>query len=150
MSTDSIKGKRISISGGTYAKCGSGWLDLSKPKTKEHTYVIVDLGEGMTKCARVKHGYIEDKDSKKEAKTFEEAVLMQHPDINKTMNKLVTQLVETGIDVNGRPPAIVKIFHYRLKDAMEKQHAKPIHKARWRKTIFGRGGDGHGGGIQED
>ena len=101
------------------------------------TYVIVDMGGGKLKYTRVKDEHIS---VPKAPKSREEATLLQHPDINNTMNKLTAQLAQCALNcepgADGSPPAIVSIFFHRLQEATRKQLEKPRHKARWRQVDF--------------
>lgn len=136
---ESPKGQAIFICGGKY-RGKEGWLDISKPKTADFTYVIVDMGAGKEAFTKVKHKNVCA--SSKVPDTFEEALLQQHPDINDDISRLVEKLAQCRVDTkpsdNGSPPRIIKIIFRRLQEATAAQEGKPIHKQRFRLVVFNR------------
>ena len=70
----------------------------------------------------------------------EDAMLLQHPDINDDLNRLVGKMAQCSIESkrgpNGTPPPIIKIIYHRLQEATTAQESKPAYKQRWRKVEF--------------
>lgn len=133
------KGSEIRFVKGTYAGM-HGWIDKDKKKKKGSAYrnVIVDY--------KAKDGDDEDgiyqtrvKESSyrklwTQPKTFEEAALQQHPDIEKAMITLAEMFAQCGSDLSN--DGVLQLFHEELTRA--KAHIKGLgSKARYRYVLFG-------------
>ena len=114
-----------------------GWIDMShkkKPKSC-YVYVIVCLDEEgnegrREKATRVKANSI--RTPFKAAKTFEQAALMQHEDMEKTMIDLAYMFAQIGVTDNRET---LRLFDMELSRAREFQH-KLGSKARYRNVLF--------------
>ena len=75
-----------------------------------------------------------------DSKNYEEAMLMQHSDIDQLLTKLVRKMAECEqVEAAGEHgKTISKVFLDRLANAVDHQNQRG-HKARWRRVIFGNG-----------
>ena len=115
-----------------------GWIDTShKKKPKNcYVYVIVCLDEEgnegrREKATRVKANSIRTP-FPKAAKTFEQAALMQHEDMEKIMIDLAYMFAQTGLADNRET---LRLFDMELSCARDFQH-KLGSKAQFRSVLF--------------
>ena len=125
------KGDQIRFVRGSYAG-KTGWINKSKKKTKEdkQRYVIVLMSNGEEK--ETKAGKYNYRKLHEEPRTYEEAALQQHFQIEKTMVKLAQMFAECAIhDTKGA----TKLFEKELRRAMKEIHSKGPD-ARFRNVEF--------------
>jgi hypothetical protein len=136
------KGKAIRFVKGKYEGL-NGWIDKSKrSKKKGYQHVIVELdadpddenlmGEPELKATYVKITSLR-KQFSSEPRTFEEAALRQHKDIEKAMIDLADMFAKLGGNVNNNE--VMRLFTAELNTAQELQH-KLGSKARYRYVNF--------------
>jgi hypothetical protein len=107
-----IKGESCRFVGGKYTG-KAGWYDMANKSTKRMIFVIVEDfdDEGNDKSTRV---YKENVGDYVEEQTYAEAVLYQHTDILKDMNRLCGKLAQCRLDrINEN--IIVEIFRAKLQ-----------------------------------
>jgi hypothetical protein len=126
----SDKGNAIRFVKGKYAG-ETGWLNQDKAVTKCKIHVIVDKGDqgGIRTCV--------DKTSvgppHREPQSFEEALLQQHPETERTMNKLVRLLARCNIVSSTENISL--IFNTKLNEACVAQEALGS-KATWSHVVW--------------
>ena len=131
------KGAGVKFVAGKYAGL-QGWINDGENATDCYAPVIVKMKRskgGAELATMVKHeNYVLLADLGN-PKNYEEAIMIQHPDIYQLLTKLVRQLAEYE-QVSGK--TISKVFLDRLANAVDHQNQRG-HKARWRRVIFGNG-----------
>lgn len=143
MSKEKEKGKAIRFVKGKYEGL-NGWIDNSK-KTKKKSFfqsVIVELDPDdedddedrmeLLKATKVKLSSFRDQFSS-EASSFEEAILMQHRDIEKAMIELAELFAKCG-NVNNNQ--VFRLLNDEL-DIAKKLQQKLGSKAKYRLTTYG-------------
>jgi glycerol-3-phosphate cytidylyltransferase-like family protein len=137
------KGERIRFIKGTYQD-QKGWLNTDKKHTKHKYHVIVepDLPErNYEKSTSVMKTSVRLETAETLPKTYEEALLHQHPDTDRLMDKLASELVKCHISGHESATELCRIFVAKLEVAHEKQQALG-HKALWRDVIWDKGDKG--------
>jgi hypothetical protein len=134
----SKKGSRIKISGSTFK--GEGWLDNSKDSTAQYTYVIYNKkgrnGKTTEVHSKVKHENYLLWTELKDASNYEEAMVLQHSDIDHLLDKLVRKMAECEL-VGGKGTSSAKNISNILVDRLDKAVARQNVKgdgARWRRV----------------
>ena len=125
-STMSQRGEAIRFTTGKY-KGRTGWVNSSKPKTAKMMSVIVDLGNGVTRDTRVRQTSVAAPFGP--PKSFQEALLQQHPDIEELIDKVASKLAKCTINEESLEP-FTEFFGRRVKKACERQEALG-NKATW-------------------
>jgi hypothetical protein len=117
------KGEAIRFIGGTYSKANkstmTGWFNASKEHTPCMYQVIVDLGNGKEKVTKVMKESVRIVSEEAGPTCFEEAVLQQHPDIDKAMDKLAQELAKCG--VHAQSNEISRILSQKILNAFVAQ-----------------------------
>jgi hypothetical protein len=133
------KGEEIRFVKGKYAGL-SGWIDRSKKKKKNSCFrsVIVGLDNEdddfeEEKATRVKISSFR-KQVSGDPRTFEEAAVMQHKDIEKAMIDLATMFAQCAVQDTNE---VLRLFNTELALALEFQK-KLGSKARYRGVAFSR------------
>ena len=133
---DENKGDPIKFVSGIY-KGRKGWVNKTKGKTTKEIYVIVAEDEKMgllTKATRVRQSSVEPINNE-EPRSYEEAVLQQHPDVDEAMSKLALLMVQCRIT----PEYSTDEIHCLMKEKLEKawiDYGKLGHKAKFRSTSW--------------
>jgi hypothetical protein len=136
------KGAGVKFVAGKFAGL-SGWIDDHGDATDCYVPVIVKQKRskgGLEIPTMVKHeNYVLTADLGT-PNNYEEAMLIQHTDIDQLLSKLVRKMAECEqIETSGEHgKTISKVFLLRLADAINLQNNRG-HKARWRRVIFGNG-----------
>ena len=124
------KGQRIRFKAGNYKGC-NGWLAKNKKVQtrggEKMMCVIVDLGGGQELDTRVLTTSIGK--PRTTPKSFAEAVVQQHPDIEEMMDKLCREIAKCGLSPTD--PALETILSKKLTEAALLQNSAG-HKARCR------------------
>lgn len=133
------KGAEIRFVKGKYAGM-NGWINYYKKKKKNSVYqgVIVEWlavdsdDDDDDYVTRVKEDSIRPRWTEDDPKTFESAVLMQHPDIEKAMIALAEMFAQCG---HGNNNETLRMFGDELTRA-KKHHTRLGNKARFRIVRF--------------
>ena len=128
------KGKAIHILGGTY-KGKSSWINIDKCKTAESSYVIIVMDDG-TEVEKLIHDWNFDFATRRKPRSYAEAALQQHPDINLQLNKLCEAL--SMLKVDNDMPKMLLIFNERLNAAAKFQQSRKGKKAVYRTVSYGK------------
>jgi hypothetical protein len=128
------KGDAIRFVKGKYAGL-AGWIDKNKKKKKNSFYrdviVMLDDDSGEEKNTRVKISSYRKK-AFADPRTFAEACVIQHPDIERTMIELAVMFAQCGIYQNDET---LLLFDAELTLAWKLQQ-KLGSKARYRQVKF--------------
>ena len=125
-----VKGDAIRIVNGKYAGC-TGWRDTSRKHKKgnrKRPVIVLLHGEEIAtdvykSSIRRPHG---------PPRSFEEAALQQHSDVETAMVKLAAMIAQFGLSDNVK---MINIFDAELKLAREEQ-VRLKNKARYRHVVF--------------
>ena len=131
---DMSRGDQIRFVKGAYAG-KLGWIDKSREKKYNKSQfwpVIVSLDDGEEKHTRVIKSSVRTRVDKEPA-TYKEAIMQQHPDIEKKMIELAAMFAQC--DVQDLKEA-ARIFREELKQAQEYQMALGRDKSRWRAVEY--------------
>jgi hypothetical protein len=131
---DTLRGDEIRFVKGAYAG-KLGWIDKSRMKKYKKSQfwpVIVSLDDGEEKRTRTIKSSVRYRVDKEPA-TYEEAIMQQHPDIEKKMIELAAMFAQC--DVQDLKEA-ARIFREELTQAQAYQVALPRDKARWRTVEY--------------
>lgn len=131
LNMEAKKGNEIRFVKGNYAG-KTGWINKAKKKTKgdEQRYVIVEMGDGTELATKASKYSI--RKPHEEPRTYEEAALQQHFDIEKTMVKLASMFAECAVyDSKGA----AKVFDKEVRRAIKEIRGKGP-KARFRNVEF--------------
>ena len=125
MMSELQKGKAIRFVKGTCVGC-VGWIDkaFKKKKRSPHVDVIVDM-DGSLVQKYVKKTSIRDAFAR--PKSYEEAALQQHNDIETAMIKLAEKFAECGIEDQQEA---ANLFMMELKHACKLQAKLKVCKCR--------------------
>jgi hypothetical protein len=130
------KGTAIRFVKGKYAGL-EGWIDKRKKKKKKSFYrnVVVQL-EDEDGDAEEKETYVKISSYRKQfsgsARTFEEAAVMQHSDIERAMIDLAEMFAQCAVRDNQEA---LRLFNDELNLAREFQQ-KLGNKARFRSVVY--------------
>ena len=125
-----IKGDELRFVKGTYAGY-SGWKNLAiKPKKGNQKRAVIVDKDGEEIATLVNKSSIRKPHDP--PRTFEEALLQQHKDVETTMVKLAEMFAKCGISNNKN---VLTIFSQELTKARENQ-IKLGSSARWRHVDF--------------
>ena len=129
------KGAARKITGGKY--CGLNcWIDDSRRHPETQVYVCVQLISGEEKeiWTRISKKYCQA--PPKAPVTFPEAVMQQHNDVEKAMNKLCLLLVKCQTcETTNRIKETNDLFKSKLEEAFH-NHIAIGHKREYRVTEF--------------
>ena len=129
------KGKRILFIAGSYDGL-KGWIDLGQDEMPKMIGVIVEgkrPGDEL-KVTKVKQSSVRDVSARKNAESYEEALLEQHPDIEALMEKLARELARCEITGKGESAnEILSLVKKKIQKAYNNQSLLG-QKARWRKV----------------
>ena len=136
------KGAPVKFVAGSHAGL-QGWVNTAGDATDNYTPIIVKQKKskgGEEKPTRVKHENYVLLTAVGDPNTYEEAMLIQHSDIDQLLTKLVRKMAECEqIETSGEHgKTISKVFLLRLADEINLQNNRG-HKAHWRRVIFGNG-----------
>ena len=114
-----MKGAAIKIYGGKY-KGREAWLDVSMgdPPKQAHIYVKMGDNERDLKRTKINRLNFRLKDGKR-PKTYAQAVLMQHPEVESQFNKVCTLLAKLGIKDSNSMGEIQEFFKVKLGQAVK-------------------------------
>jgi hypothetical protein len=118
-------GQRIRFIRGTYED-QKGWLNANREPTKCKYYVIVEANppdrvhEKETFVLKTSVKFI---NVQNEPTTWEEALLNQHPDIDRQMDKLAADLVMCRFDYQQSGEEISRILVEKIADEQNKVQA---------------------------
>ena len=133
------KGARIKLTGGSNHGC-KAWLDNARSPTDCYTPIIVEKGKGDKKKevqTKVLHENYEMYAAVPQPRNYEEAMLDQHPDIDKLMTKLARKIAQCersqGEGDGGNVLGL--IFLARVKKVKVRQEKKG-RKALWRRVVW--------------
>jgi hypothetical protein len=130
------KGEELRFIKGKYDGL-KGWVSADLGYTEKEVYVIVEKTASRTFeiLTRVPQKSIERAVLyNKEPKSYGEAMLQQHKDIETMMNKIVEKMVECHIDSESCQE-IQSILKGKIRKAQIKQQALGS-KALWRKVVY--------------
>ena len=122
-------GEVMQFVGGKY-QGKTGWMNSAKPETPMCYYVYVKL-ESSEKETRVRKESVR-KEAAPIAQSYEEAVLVQHTDIDRMVDKLVRKLAKCDLNSDQE---MGRIFLRKLCGASVRQ-ATLGPKALWRQVSF--------------
>ena len=129
------KGSEISFIKGTYVGL-TGWINASRAPKNGYGYVIVKkTSDNEEKCTRVKKSSVRKIPGA--PSSYEEAMLLQHPDIQRQLCQLATMLASCDINDDTE---IVRLLKVELRTAQSYQ-AELGHRARWRQIDYDIYGD---------
>ena len=134
------KGAEIFITGGSYSD-HEGWIDDSRYVTDTRVPVITKRnGTTFEYCTTIAHTSYELVTARANPTSYEQAVLIQHNDINKLLSDLARKLAQCdGISTHGGPgKRLCKLFLERVAEAIQSQDKKK-GKARWRRVAWNHG-----------
>ena len=136
MTTQLRKGEAIRFIGGKYLGY-KGFFNLSDDTTRAYYPVIVSNwqkadGTMYDKVTRVQKDHVKARKDDN-PKSRAEAILQQHPKIEKQMNDLCRMLAQCDLNPNSK--TIYKIFASKMKAASAKQREKGSG-ALYRKVVF--------------
>lgn len=119
MYNDDEKGEAISICGGKY--CGlNGWIWLGQNKPLKQKYVILQTKDGKEKGVRVNKGNVEAR--RGDPTSLVDAVLQQHSDISRDMNKLCKKLAKCRL--TGNEDELYEVIYGKIDAAYNQQLAE--------------------------
>ena len=126
MTTQLRKGEPIRFIGGKYIGY-KGYFNLSGDTTNDYYPVIVlnykkASGVVVDKVTKVRKDSVKSAGEDSAPKSRAEAILQQHPRIEKQMNDLCRMLAQCELNPNSK--SIQKIFASKMKAASEKQLTK--------------------------
>jgi hypothetical protein len=133
----SEKGEEIRFSGGKY-RGKTGWLDKGRAVTTCSCWVIIKMDEAKELTTMLRQSSVKMIVNGGVPKTYEEAVLQQHPDIESLMEKLATELAKCNLSPSS--VTIHEIVEIKLREARAAQALKG-NKATWHEVDF-EGDDG--------
>ena len=132
-SLDSDKADPIRFVGGVYVG-KTGWLHNSKRfRGQNKYYVLVDLGHNCVKKSYVDISSIAPPHT--DPTSFAEALLQQHPQVEKAVNDLCKMLAHFEIDSESRKSEVHQTFVSKLEDAINNQRRMGT-KANWKKVEY--------------
>jgi hypothetical protein len=133
---DYKKGERIRFISGKYDG-STGWLDTEKGTTAKMVNVIIAAtGARRTeKESRVYKRSVQLVSDVRDAGTYEEAMLAQHRDINRLMEKLVSRMAECRVTARQSGREMTRILISKMEEAEIEQNALG-HRATWRDVQF--------------
>jgi hypothetical protein len=134
------KGEPVRFVKGKYEGL-TGWIDKGKKSKKKGFYqnviVALDADENGMDESKLKATYVKISSLRKpfpsEPRTFEEAAVMQHQDLEKAMIDLADMFAKLGGSVNHNE--VMRLFAAELNTAQELQ-CKLGSKARFRYVNF--------------
>ena len=128
---DAYKGAPIKVVGGIHLGC-KGWIDKTKDPTNDYTHIIVRKNNKTNEevRTRVRHENYVLKTEISNPVSYEEAMLVQHLDIDALLTKLVQKMAECELADGSNIASIIK---QRFEKAKARQENKGS-KARWRRV----------------
>jgi metal-responsive CopG/Arc/MetJ family transcriptional regulator len=130
------RGEEIRFVGGKYIGY-TGWKNLDGNETALSIAVIVNgyrdkNGSTSNKTTTVRKESVRSK-AQTAPRSRAEAIMQQHPEIEKTLQKFARQLATC--ELNPRSTSIQQIFVTALQDATARQIAKG-NKANWKRVVY--------------
>jgi hypothetical protein len=124
------KGDPIRFVKGSYAGL-TGWINKARKKKRNgYINVIVLLEDGTEKKTHVRKG--SSREPQSSPSSYEEAILQQHPDIEKKMTELASMFAACNVMDDQKAAAL---FFFELGRAKTEQQ-ELRGKARWRQVTY--------------
>jgi transcription antitermination factor NusG len=126
------KGDEIRLVKGKY-EGQQAWMNKAKKPTKCYYFVIVVDDDGTERATRVLKGSARIIAQEPTPTSYEEAVIQQHPDIERAIDKLCELLVECGI--NKHSDKLARILETKIEEAKATQDSLS-YRAKWRHVEY--------------